>query len=141
METVVAATVARPRMYAVLLAVFAAVGFVLALLGVYSVVAYAVTQRTREIGIRMSLGAQRRSVVGLVLWHSSAVTAAGIILGSLGAAAVSRFLEGLLFGMVALDPTTFTITAIGFAATATLAALVPARRATKIDPLVALRFE
>jgi predicted permease len=141
MEHVVATTIARPRMYAILVTVFAMVGLALALLGVYSVVAYSVTQRTREIGIRMSLGAERRNVVGLVLWHSSAASAAGIILGCLGAVGLSGFLDSLLFGMSAVDPPTFTLTAVGFAITATLAAFVPAIRATKIDPLVALRFE
>jgi putative ABC transport system permease protein len=141
MEHVVATTIARPRMYAILVTVFAMVGLVLALLGVYSVVAYAVTQRTREIGIRMSLGAERRSVVGLVLWHSSAASAAGILLGCLGAIGLSGFLDNLLFGMTTADPATFAITAVGFAITATLAAFVPALRATKIDPLRALRVE
>jgi predicted permease len=141
MEHVVATTIARPRMYAILVTVFAMVGLVLALLGVYSVVAYAVTQRTREIGIRMSLGAERRSVVGLVLWHSSAASAAGILLGCLGAVGLSGFLDNLLFGMTTADPATFAITAVGFAITATLAAFVPALRATKIDPLRALRVE
>ena len=135
MEHVVATTIARPRMYAILVTVFAMVGLALALLGVYSVVGYAVTQRTREIGIRMSLGAERRSVVGLVLWHSSATSAAGILLGCLGAAGLSGFLDNLLFGLSALDLATFAAAAALFAVTALLAALVRARRATRIDHL------
>ena len=141
MESIVATTVARPRMYAVLVTVFATVGLVLALLGVYSVMAYSVAQRTREIGIRMSLGAERGNVVGLVLGQSLVVTAIGIVLGCAGAIALSGVLEGLLFGLSPLDLATFVTAAALFALTAMLAALVPARRATRIDPLVALRVE
>jgi predicted permease len=141
MEAIVSTTVARPRMYAVLVTVFAAVGLVLALLGVYSVMAYSVARRTREIGIRMSLGAGRRNVLGLVLGQSMAVTAVGIAVGSAGAIALSGFFDGLLFGVSALDRSTFTTAAVAFAVTAMLAALVPAIRATRVDPLVALRFE
>ena len=134
MESIVATTVARPRMYAVLVTLFAGVGLVLALLGVYSVMSYWVAQRTREIGIRMSLGAERTNVVGLVLGQSAVVTAAGIVLGSAGAVALSGVLEGLLFGLSPLDLTTFATAAALFALTAMLAALVPARRATPDRP-------
>jgi putative ABC transport system permease protein len=141
MEAIVATTIARPRMYAVLVTLFAGVGLVLALLGVYSVMAYAVAQRTREIGIRMSLGADPNNVVALVMGQSLVVTLAGIVLGSAGAVALSGFLDRLLFGLSTLDPATFALAATGFAITAMLAALVPARRATRVDPVLALRFE
>jgi putative ABC transport system permease protein len=114
---------------------------VLAAIGIYGVMAYSVSQRTREIGIRMALGAQRSAVVGLVLHQSLLLTIVGIGIGIAGAAAVSRYLEGLLFGLTPLDPPTFAAVAVMFAAVALFAAFVPARRATKVDPLVALRYE
>lgn len=141
MEQLVATTISRPRMYAVLLGIFAAVGVVLAAIGVYGVMAYSVTQRTREIGIRMALGAQRLQVMGLVLRQSMVLTVLGIALGLAGAAAVTRYLEGLLFGLTPLDPMTFIVVSVMFASVAAFASYLPARRATKIDPLTALRWE
>jgi putative ABC transport system permease protein len=141
MEQLVASTIARPRMYAVLLGLFAGVGVVLAAVGIYSVLAYSVTQRTREIGIRMALGAQRSAVMRLVLGQSVVLTVIGIALGVAGAAAVTRYLEGMLFGLTPLDPMTFVAVSLMFAAVATLASWVPARRATHISPLIALRYE
>ena len=141
MNAIVATTIARPRMYAVLVTLFAGVGLVLALMGVYSVMAYSVAQRTREIGIRMSLGAAPHNVVALVMGQSLVVTLAGIMLGSAGAVALSGFLDRLLFGMSTLDLATFALAATGLAITALLAAWVPARRATRVDPVLALRFE
>jgi putative ABC transport system permease protein len=100
-----------------------------------------VAQRTREIGIRMALGAPRAQVIGLVLRQSLVLTAAGIVLGIAGAAALVRYLEGMLFGLTPLDPTTWASVAVLFAIVAAVAAYVPARRATSIDPLRALRVE
>jgi ABC-type antimicrobial peptide transport system permease subunit len=103
--------------------------------------AYSVARRTREIGIRRALGAPRARVVGLVLGQSAALTAVGILVGLAGAAATTRYLQGMLFGLTPLDPSTFIIVSVLFAIVALVAAFVPARRATRVDPLVALRAE
>jgi putative ABC transport system permease protein len=141
MDAVVASTIARPRLYAVLLSVFAVVGVGLALAGVYGVMAYAVTQGTREIGIRVALGAQSSAVLRQVLRQGAVMTVAGLMLGLAGAAMFGRYLEGILFGLEPLDPPTFVGVAVLFAVVAALACYVPARRATRVDPLVALRTE
>jgi predicted permease len=141
MEQIVSNSVTRPRMYAVLVAVFSAVAVALAAIGLYGVMAYAVTQRTREIGVRMALGAQRFDVMRLVLRQSALLAAIGLFCGLAGAAALTRYLEGLLFGLTPLDPVTFLTVPVIFAAVATLAAYVPARRATLVDPITALRAE
>jgi putative ABC transport system permease protein len=141
LEKLVASSVARPRFYAVVLGVFAGVAGILAAVGIYGVLAYAVVQRTREIGIRMALGAQRVQVLALVLRSGAFLTSAGIALGLAGAAAGTRLLQGMLFGVTPLDPTTFVATPLLFGAVATLASYFPARRATNVDPMVALRSE
>jgi predicted permease len=141
MEQLVDASVSRSRMYAVLLSTFAAVGATLAVIGVYGLMAYTVTQRSKEIGIRMALGARRWNVLDLVMRESLRVTAFGVALGLIGAAGVTRYLEGMLFGLAALDWWTFVTLSIAFAGVATLAAYVPARHATRVNPLVALRHE
>jgi len=141
MEQVVASTVSRPRLYATLVGAFAVVGLGLAVIGIYGVMSYSVAQRTREIGIRVALGAQRRQVVALVLGQSALLAAAGIVAGLSGAAMLSRYLEGLLFGVTPLDPITFTAATVLFAVVALVAAAGPVRRATGVDPLVALRTE
>ena len=141
MEQIVSNSITRPRMYAVLIGVFAGVAFALAVVGLYGVMAYSVAQRTREIGVRVALGAERRDVMRLVLRRSLALTAVGIAIGIGGAAGVARFLESLLFGLRPLDPATFGAVACTFAAVAMLASYVPARRAAGVDPLVALRHE
>ena len=114
---------------------------VLATIGIYGVIAYGVAQRTREIGIRMAIGATRPTVMRLVLRHSLRLTGVGIALGLAGAAALSRFLAGMLFGLTALDSATFASVAVLFAMVALLAAFVPAHRATKVDAIIALRCE
>ena len=141
MSDIVSNRIARPRMYAVLLGIFAGIGVALAAIGIYGVMAYSVSQRTREIGIRVALGAQRSEVVALVLNQSLVLTLVGIALGIAGAAGVTRYLEGLLFGLTPLDPATFVGVSAMFTTIAIVAAYVPARRATKVDPLVALRCE
>jgi len=100
-----------------------------------------VAQRTREIGIRMALGARPSDVMVLVLGQSTFITVIGIITGLVGAAAATRYLQGMLFGLTPLDPTTFVAVSILFVSVAMLAAYLPARAATKVDPLVALRSE
>jgi putative ABC transport system permease protein len=141
MEQIVARSMSKPRMYAVLLGIFATVGVALAVVGIYGVMAYTVAQRTREIGIRMALGAERTSVMAIVLRHSMTLTAVGIAIGLVGASALTRYLRALLFGITPTDATTYIAVTVLFAVIAALASLVPARRATRIDPLTALRYE
>jgi predicted permease len=131
----------RERLMAMLSGCFGVVAALLALLGLYGVVAYGVTQRAREIGIRMALGAQRSEVLRLVLRQSTRLAAAGVVLGLCAAAGATRYLEAMLFGLTPQDPVTFVAVPAAFLAVATLAAYLPARRATKVDPLVALRSE
>jgi predicted permease len=141
MQQLVANTTARPRTYALLLGVFSLVAVLLAGVGIYGLTAYIVTERTREIGIRMALGAERADVVRLVLSHSSSLGGLGIILGLAGAAAVTRYLDKLLFGLSPLDPRIFATVPVVFILIILAASYVPTRRATKVDPLVALRCE
>jgi putative ABC transport system permease protein len=141
LQQLVSDSISRPRLYASLLGIFAASAVTLAAVGIYGVMAYSVARRTREIGIRMALGAARADVLRLVLGQTLVLTVAGITLGLAGAAALTRYLAGLLFGLTPLDATTFLAVALVFSAIATGAALVPARRATNVDPLLALRYE
>jgi putative ABC transport system permease protein len=141
LERLVASSVAGPRFQAVLLAVFAGVAAVLAAVGIYGVLAYAVEQRTREIGVRMALGAQRRQVLALVLRHGLGLTVTGLSLGAALAAAGARALDGLLFGVTPLDAATYGGVLVLFLAVGLVAAYVPARRATRVDPVAALAAE
>ena len=141
MRDLVANSIRRPRLYTVLLGIFAGVAVALAAIGIYGVMAYAVTRRTREIAVRMALGANRRQVLAHVLGQSVVVTAVGILLGLGGAAALTRYLDQLLFGLSALDPATFAAVALLFFAIALVAAFVPARRATRIEPATSLRLD
>ncbi|HEX2445787.1 MAG TPA: FtsX-like permease family protein, partial [Vicinamibacterales bacterium] len=128
-------------MYAVLLAVFAGIAAALSAIGIYGVIAYSVAQRTHEIGVRMAFGARARDVIRLAVGDSLIRTALGIALGLTAAAWLTRFLEGMLFGVTPLDLPTFALVAIAFATLAGVASFLPARRAAKVDPLVALRCE
>ena len=141
MEQRLSDSVARPRFYAVMLGIFAAVAMTLAAVGIYGIMAYSVSQRTREIGIRMALGAERREVLGLILRQGLALTAVGMIAGLAAAFAVTRYLQNMLFGLSASDPSTLAGVSVLLGAIAILACYVPARRATRIDPIVALRYE
>jgi putative ABC transport system permease protein len=141
MEGVVATATMRPRFFAALLGAFGAVAASIAVVGIYGVLAYVVGRRTKEIGIRMALGAERRNVLTLVLRQGATMTAIGICAGLIGAVALTRYLESLLFGLAPLDVPTYAVVAAAFAAVALLAAYLPARRATLIDPLAALRHE
>jgi predicted permease len=131
----------RQRFYAVMLGVFAAVSALLAAIGVYGVLAYAVTQRTREIGLRMALGAGAGQVLALIMRHGLVMTATGVALGLGIAAAGARSIESMLFGIRPIDPPTFAAVAAGFALVAALASYFPARHATRVDPAVTLRDE
>jgi len=126
---------------ALLLALFGAVALVLASVGIYGVVSYSVSQRTREIGIRLTFGADVGKILGMVLWEGLRLAIAGVVVGLLGAWALSRYLTSILFGVRATDPPTYVGVALLMAAVTLVACLVPARRATKVDPMVALRYE
>jgi putative ABC transport system permease protein len=141
MEEVVDDSVTLPRFRTVLLGLFAGLALVLALLGLYSVLSYAVQQQVREIGIRMALGARPRDVYSLVVRHGMAMVALGVVLGLMGAALVTRFIATFLFGITPHDPETMASVVLLFAVVALLACYVPARRATRVDPIVALRHE
>ena len=141
MDTLIGDSLQGTRFSTVLLGLFAGVALALAAVGIYGVVAWNVTQRTREIGIRLALGANRASVLGLVIGQSMGVVSLGIALGVAGSLAVARTLKSLLFGISAFDPGTFALVAALLAVVALLACIIPARRATKVDPMVALRAE
>ncbi len=139
MEQRLSTSIARPRFYALLIGVFAVIAVALAAVGIYGVLAYTVSQATREIGIRIALGAPRAGVLGLVLKQGCAIAAAGIALGLGGAALVTRSLTTLLFGLTPFDPATFAGVSALLAVVAVVACYVPARRAMQVDPIVALR--
>ena len=135
------ASVAQPRFTALLLAGFALLAVVLALVGVYGVMAYVVSQRTREIGVRMALGAERPDVVWMVVRHGVALAGIGIVIGLLGAAAGTRLMERLLFGVSATDPMTFAAAAVALGIASVAATCIPALRAARVAPVTALRCE
>ena len=131
----------REHIVAYLTFSFAALTLLLASLGLYGVLSYGVARQTQEIGVRMALGARRLQVMRSVLGQSARLTIAGITLGLVAAAAAAGYLSTMLFGVTPRDPWTFTSVLIIFAAVTTLAAFVPARRATAVDPVLALRHE
>jgi predicted permease len=141
MDDAVAASVAAPRFRTLLLGLFATAATLIATCGLYGLMAYAVTQRRREIGVRMALGATRRDVLRLVLTHAFGIVAAGVVVGLLGAAGVTRVLQRFLFGVTPTDPLVFTAVTLLLLAVGLMAAWLPARRATRIDPWKALRAE
>ncbi len=124
-----------------LLSIFAILALTLAAVGIYGVIGYSVSQRTQEIGIRMALGAQRATVMRLILGQAMALAAAGILAGGAGAWALTRLMQKLLYGVKPSDPATFAAVAGLLALVAAVAASVPGLRATRVDPVVALRAE
>jgi len=140
-EARVARSVAQPRLQTMLLASFAAAAVLLAAIGIYGVMAVVVAQRTKEIGIRMALGAVRRDVLALVVRQGFALAAVGLALGVIGALALTRVLRSLLFSVSATDPTVFFGIVALLAGVALVACYLPARRAARVDPMIALRHE
>jgi putative ABC transport system permease protein len=141
MEQLVSASVAQPRLYALLLAVFALVAVALAGVGLYGVLAQTVVQRSRELGVRMALGATGGNVVGLVVGQAARLAAAGVVVGLLAGLAGARLLTSMLFGVQPRDPATFAAVGLGLFGVALVATFVPARRASRVDPMEALRTE
>jgi len=141
MQEVRAISVGMYSSGSIMLGIFAGVALLLASIGIYGVMAFAVTQRTQEIGIRMALGAGRRDVLKLIFKHGMKLALFGIAIGLLGSWGLTRFMKGLLFGVAPTDVLTFSLVSLSLLITAFLACYLPARRATKVDPLVALRYE
>ncbi|MGA9770151.1 MAG: ABC transporter permease [Blastocatellia bacterium] len=141
LENQLSQQVGQRRFITWLLGLFAAIALVLAAIGIYGVMSYSVTQRTREIGIRLALGAQKRDVLQLMIGQSMRLVLVGLALGVFASVALTRWLKSLLFGVSATDPLTFVVTALMLTAVAGLACYIPARRAAKVEPSVALRHE
>ncbi len=141
MNEVIANSFAARRLSMILLAIFAALALVLSCIGIYGVISYVVGQRTHEIGIRMALGAQRRDVMRMVLGEGARMALIGVIAGIVAALALTRLMANQLFGVSAYDPLTFTAVAIVLTLVALLACYLPARRAVRVDPMIALRYE
>jgi putative ABC transport system permease protein len=141
MSNLLAASVARTRFNFLVFSIFAAIALTLAAVGIYGVIAYSVSQRTHEIGIRLALGAQAADVLRLIIRQGMGLVLAGVGIGLAGALALTRLMKTLLFGVSATDPLTYIVITLLLAFFALLACWIPARRATKVDPLVALKYE
>jgi len=141
LEQIVDHAVAPRRLITNLLGAFSSLALLLASLGLYGVIAYSVSQRTRELGIRMAIGAQRGDVLRLVLREGLTTAGAGVVLGLIGALLATQLLKSMLFGVSATNPLIFAITALILMTVALAACLIPARRASRIDPMEALRNE
>lgn len=140
-EQLIADSVSRPRFYARLFGLFAALAMILAAVGIYSVISYSVTQRTHEIGVRMALGAQQGDVLRLVVKQGLTLALVGVVIGLAASFVLTRLMSNLLFGVSVTDPITFLVVSVLFVSIALMASYIPARRAARVDPLVALRYE
>jgi putative ABC transport system permease protein len=138
---VISQSLSQRRFNTLLLVIFAALAGLLAAIGIYGVIAYTVAQRTHEIGVRLALGAQPLDVLKMILGHGIKLTLAGVAIGLVAAFALTRVLSSLLYGVSATDPLTFLGIPLLLIALASLATYLPARRATKVDPCVALRYD
>jgi ABC-type antimicrobial peptide transport system permease subunit len=141
MDQLASQSVADPRFRVLLLGSFGALGLVLAAVGIYGVISCSVSQRTREIGVHMAMGAQRPDILRLVVGHELLLSVAGVGIGAAGALALTRVLRTLLFEITPTDPLTFASVTISLFLVALAASYVPARRAMRVDPMVALRYE
>jgi putative ABC transport system permease protein len=141
LDQYVASSLSPQRIAASLLEIFSALALFLAAIGLYGVISYNTAQRTQEIGIRMALGAQRRQVWGMVIGQGLRLALAGVLAGAVGASTLAQFLRSQLFEVSAFDPSTFALTCLILLVMALAACYIPARRATKVDPMVALRYE
>jgi putative ABC transport system permease protein len=141
MQEVISESIWRQHVSASLLGIFAAIALVLAAVGIYGVISYSISRRTHELGIRSALGATRRDVLELVLRDGLRLTLIGVVAGIILAFGLTRTLRSLLFGVTSTDPVTFAGMVVLLVTTALLACYIPARRATRVDPMVALRYE
>jgi putative ABC transport system permease protein len=141
LERVVSDSIAQPRFNMVLLGIFAGLALILASVGIYGVMSYSVTQRTQELGVRIALGAQRRDIFSLVLKQGIILALIGVGIGLAAAIGLSKVVASVLYGISATDPVTFISVAVIMIAVAVVACFFPARKATKVDPLTAMRYE
>jgi putative ABC transport system permease protein len=141
MEAVITQSLGDRRLYLGLLGTFAGVALVLAVAGIYGVISYSVAQRTREFGIRLALGSEVTRVQRLVVWNGARLALTGLALGIPAAFALTRLLSGILYGVAPWDPTTFAATALVLGVVSLVASYVPARRVSRVDPIIAMRAE
>jgi putative ABC transport system permease protein len=141
LEQLVSNSVAKPRFSLLLLGLFAVLALVLSIIGIYGITSYSVSQRTREVGLRMALGAEPKGIVQMIVGETGLLAGLGIVIGLAAAYALSRVMASLLYGVAATDPVTFVSVALGLALVALIAAYLPGRRATRVSPVVALRTE
>jgi putative ABC transport system permease protein len=140
-EQIVSASVATPRLTMWLLVTFALLALILGAVGVYGVISYSVSRRRHEIGLRMALGAQQKDILRMIIWQSLVLTLVGIVVGSVAAFGVTRVLRNLLYQVSPVDPLAFVVVTVLLAGVTLVASYFPARRATRIDPLLALRSD